>query len=417
MAYDSDRHVALLFGGIAVSNGASLADTWEYNGADWRSAPAGPPPRWGHGLAYDAVRHRAVIFSGQDSSSALLNDTWEYDGTAWSLRNLIGTNLERHDGAMAFDPVRGQVLRFGGYAGSGETGDTWAWDGTQWLQLPAAGPSARYLHAMATDTVRNQIVLFGGHGPVGSSGVNFNDTWLWNGSAWQQAFPATVPPFHTGHSMAFDAVTAKTILNGGSSGGVDTDTWAWDGSNWSLRPVATPPPSSNQAPMTYDQSRDRVVFLANNDQTWEYHAPVNTPASWSLLGSGCPATGGVPGLDAVLGSLPFAGAPFRLQLVRLGQQPFLLAFGVIGYSATAWGNLPLPLDLGTFGLPGCTAYTEAFAYVTLTRSGDHADWTISIPAWQQLVGTDFWLQGFVFDGGAPHGAAVSNAGHGHIGLR
>jgi hypothetical protein len=417
MAFDSDRHVMVLFGGITPSGLSQYGDTWEYDGVNWsQSAASGPNSRHAHAMAYDPIRHRTVLFGGLDGSTRL-GDTWEYDGSAWSLRHPTSSSQERFDLAMAFDPVRNQVIRFGGSDGS-ETGDTLAWDGAQWTLLPVAGPPARIQHAMATDTVRNQIVLFGGFGRSGSSSIPLQDTWLWDGVSWQPALPALVPPTRYYHAMAFDSATAKTIMFGGDTpSGADRNTWAWDGNNWSLPGIATRPPASDQPPLAYDFVRDRLVLFTNTGETWEYHAPVTQAAGWSVFGSGCPGSGGVPALSSLPGSLPFTGAPFRLHVGQLGQHPFLLPFGIVGYSDTTWAGHALPLDLGLFGFPGCTAYTEAFAYVSLSLAGDHADWTIAIPPWSQLAGSEFWAQCFVLDGGAPAGAAVSNAGHGQIGLR
>jgi hypothetical protein len=57
MAYDSDRAVAVLFGGIATGPGnpsnTPLADTWEWDEHVWRQREdMGPSPRLGAALAY-----------------------------------------------------------------------------------------------------------------------------------------------------------------------------------------------------------------------------------------------------------------------------------------------------------------------------------------------------------------------------
>jgi hypothetical protein len=79
MAHDSLRGRTLLFGGYA-NGGVFFADTWEWNGTAWANlAIAGPPARSWHAMAYDSNRHRIVIFGGQTSnlSGGHLDDTWE----------------------------------------------------------------------------------------------------------------------------------------------------------------------------------------------------------------------------------------------------------------------------------------------------------------------------------------------------
>src|SRR5437868_3547251 len=72
LAYDGHRGVTVLFGGAAAGNPvAVLGDTWEWDGAVWtqRSSFTVPPPRAYHSIAYDSQRHRVVLFGGSTGSS------------------------------------------------------------------------------------------------------------------------------------------------------------------------------------------------------------------------------------------------------------------------------------------------------------------------------------------------------------
>jgi len=105
----------------------------------------------------------------------------------------------RYNHAMAFDSVRGQVVLFGGTDETQnlrQVRDTWVWDGTNWTQkFPSTSPPARENHAMAFDPVRGVVVLFGG---VGTSGSTMNDTWVWDGLTWTQNFLLPhLPPSHS----------------------------------------------------------------------------------------------------------------------------------------------------------------------------------------------------------------------------
>lgn len=122
MAYDAGRGVTVLFGG---NNGASAADTWEWNGTIWTQRfPANSPPgRFVHAMAYDSARHVTVLFGGSNSGG--LGDTWEWDGTNWTQRSPATSPAARLAHAMAYDSARGATVLFGGTASATYFSDTW----------------------------------------------------------------------------------------------------------------------------------------------------------------------------------------------------------------------------------------------------------------------------------------------------
>ena len=79
MAYDSARHVTVLFGGAL--NAGFYNDTWQYDGTDWTQVITAhaPSARRGTALAFDSARGVTVLFGGQGDIT--LNDTWEFNGT------------------------------------------------------------------------------------------------------------------------------------------------------------------------------------------------------------------------------------------------------------------------------------------------------------------------------------------------
>ncbi len=101
---------------------------------------------------------------------------------------------------------------------------------------PATSPSARIGYAMAYDPIRQEVVLFGGF-TVGGLGGLLNDTWTWNGSNWTQQFPAVHPSARSFHSMAYHAGSQSVILYGGDTGNdvgggfpeASRETWSWNG--------------------------------------------------------------------------------------------------------------------------------------------------------------------------------------------
>ncbi len=126
--------------------------------------------RSGHGLAYDTVRDRVVLFGGLGGGgtiTAFLNDTWEWDGSQWSPVADTGPPPRSNLG-MVFDGTR--ALLFGGGGSKSFFGDTWSWDGKHWTEIQDIGPGPRAPAGMVYDSDRNRSVLFGG-------GAFLGDTW------------------------------------------------------------------------------------------------------------------------------------------------------------------------------------------------------------------------------------------------
>lgn len=107
---------------------------------------------------------------------------------------------------------------------------------------------------MAFDPVRGETVLFGGN----DNGTFYGDTWVWNGSNWILRTPIHSPPSFY-HVMAFDAPHSRVLLFGGRTGGTPT----WDGTDWNLLSPSGNPPGLGLASMTFDSARGQLVLMAN----------------------------------------------------------------------------------------------------------------------------------------------------------
>lgn len=129
---------------------------------------------------------------------------------------------------MAFDPLRGRVVLYGGGALAAGR-ETWEWDGTAWTQAtPTTDPGPLTGHAMAWDPTRGEVVLFGG---AGQTTAQVSDaTWSWNGQRWARVTTTSAPEPRYGHAMAFDPIRGELLIHGGRhcptpifcSGRVDT---------------------------------------------------------------------------------------------------------------------------------------------------------------------------------------------------
>lgn len=126
MALDTRGAEVLLFGGRSALG--IEADTWTFDGSQWvQRATTGtqPPGRQSHGLAYDAFRGRFLVHAGLDGNYQPLADSWEWDGATW--RTVAGTAgiPARHGGAMGNDALRRTSVWFGGTATGLPGAETW----------------------------------------------------------------------------------------------------------------------------------------------------------------------------------------------------------------------------------------------------------------------------------------------------
>jgi hypothetical protein len=88
---DLQRHLLVLFGGDPGPSAPASADTWTYNGSSWaQQHPAqSPPARNDASMVYDSDHHVALLFGGlglTEGQTGPLNDTWSWDGGNWSFR-------------------------------------------------------------------------------------------------------------------------------------------------------------------------------------------------------------------------------------------------------------------------------------------------------------------------------------------
>jgi hypothetical protein len=184
MVYDPVRRVTLMFGGHdpRATPGASLSDTWSWNGKSWRKlADDGPPARSTHRMIFDSKRNRIVMFGGWGPDNQSLSDTWAWDGQRWSKLNDSGPS-PRFAMRMAYDASRDRIVLFGGRGQAGDLADTWEFDGERWSQVNVAGPALRNIHEMVYDNARNAVLLFGGF----SAPRRYDDFWKFTGNRWTQ---------------------------------------------------------------------------------------------------------------------------------------------------------------------------------------------------------------------------------------
>jgi len=347
----------LLFGSLAVSlplAGQSL-DLPYSSSSTGEDGPFVVPPFAQPGergcMAYDPVRQECVYFGGGSSQSNTYHGTtWTWNGAAWTVKTPAASPPARMGGVMAFDPVHGEALLFGGRGADGQLlNDTWAWNGTTWTaKSPATTPSIREGAAMTWDDERDEIVLFGGGLPGDQKS---NETWTWNGIVWTLKTPPASPPANVWHAMAYDAAHTQIVLFCDPSVYTAGSTWTWNGATWNHRQtdgnVASRRPGAS---MVYSPAHSAVLLFGGTYNVGSYPSIStiysaelfiwdDTVSAWKVLPAEGSATGrayGVAAYDAARGEVVFShGFPAADTTVLRGN----FCFGRAGNSYT--------FDLGT----------------------------------------------------------------------
>jgi hypothetical protein len=206
-------------------------ETWEYDGATWvqRTTPSGLKPA-GHGLAYDSKRGRGVLFGGVAVGAGFLDTTWEYDDMAktWTQVTPATSPSARSLPAMAYDPIRGKTVLFGGYVISlgGRGNDTWEWDGSTWTAIATPTlPHGRSKATMYFDALQGRIVMYGGDSSLSS----LRDAWEYDGMDWHKLEPdpnGSLPLLASRVQMAYDSRQGQAVLLTTGFSSSPTETWA-----------------------------------------------------------------------------------------------------------------------------------------------------------------------------------------------
>lgn len=285
MAYDSNAHLSVVFGGYDNAHGA-YDDTWTWDGSTWVQASAtGPAGRWSHSLAYDASRNVLVMFGGYNFGTGFLDETWEWNGATWTQACTTGPCSTtkppaRRDATLAYDATRHRVVLFGGSPnGAAALSDTWEWDGTSWTAMCTSGctpPAGRWQSASAF--TGDGVTVFGG---VNGAGGDLADTWTWNGTAWTEKCTAApcssaLPPARHDHAVAYDSRRGRLVVYGGYNGSTLGDTWEWDGSAWT-QSAGTGPGGRFWHALAFDSQNGFVTLFGGTQgpdtgmaETWQY---------------------------------------------------------------------------------------------------------------------------------------------------
>lgn len=266
VAHDQARNALLVFGGYTSVGGFTyLGDTWELTSRGWTQRAGAPltvptpEARVRSNMAYDPVSAKVVLFGGNGFDGSL-EDTWLWDGSTWAQQSpSVSPAAPRVGAAMAFDGQH--VALFGGNASDTAT---YHWTGTSWaVATPATSPTPRLRVASGYDPVRKQLVMFGG---TFQNKTN-DETWTYDGTTWTKRMPAVRPGTRADATLAWNPAMQRLILTGGAGG---FDVWAWDGSEWTSLQTANEPPRRDNFGATTALTGGGTLIYSGSTQFSEF---------------------------------------------------------------------------------------------------------------------------------------------------
>lgn len=186
MAYDAYDGYVLLFGGVNyTASQFVMNDTWSFSGGAWTfidGGPSGtgaPPAEYSGAMTYDSADAAVVLFGGVDANYNTLNTTWIYLAGSWSNYSYYaGGMLQLTAAMMTDDSGDGYTLLFGGYNPILGAMD-FSYSFSPWSFLSVGSPPPElYGAGIAYDPIDGYAVLFGG---VSYYGATTGQTWTYVG--------------------------------------------------------------------------------------------------------------------------------------------------------------------------------------------------------------------------------------------
>ena len=273
LVFDPDIGRVVLING-ATEQGPDLpTELWSWSGSAWELLDAsGPPARSFAAVARDPVRGTIVVHGGLPAGGEIgdaFDETIEWDGRDWSVRAVTEAGPGPREGAgLAFDADAGKLVLFGGSVGSDQQADTWTWDGTTWSLVAETGPRPRFVSLMTEDRATGGIVLQGGHWVDGDDGDFLADTWRWDDGAWQEATDGDGPGPRVNSPGTWDDRLEGVVMFGGGTGmeaPFGADTWLWRDA-WAETPAEVGPSPRNGHALAYDTARGVLVLAGGIDR-------------------------------------------------------------------------------------------------------------------------------------------------------
>jgi hypothetical protein len=228
MAFDPDSRSIVLFGGY---NGAYMGDTWIFDVASetWSQVQADPAPaaRADSAMAY-AGGGKIVLFGGYVGGQGMDNQTWLFDVAAHQWERMEPQNPPpvRYGHGMAYDSLHSKVVLYGGLGAGGNRDDTWAFDPAtgEWAEMaPVQTPGGLRIFPMTFSAASGECFVFGGF-----RSSDTNELWSYSlaDDRWEKREPFGTPPGpRRAHGFCYEPDSTTFVAFGGFHSGLLGDTW------------------------------------------------------------------------------------------------------------------------------------------------------------------------------------------------
>jgi len=267
--------------------------TWELLRAG--GAPGQDSPTAGEdmALAYDAARHRLLLYGGKGDDDVNRNELWSFDLAAGRWQQIRADGPQpppREDHSLVVDTANDQLVLFGG-----EDGDTspatWTFDlrASRWQEITHRSAPALESHSAIYDPRGKRMVVFGGMRQIDGKNDLGEETWILcldqrspQYATWSELPVATPHPApRREHRGLYDPVRHRMLVFGGrqrSSASYLRDVWVLDLASSTWREVPThgdPPNPIRQMALGYDPDSDALTvfggevltFMAGHDHS------------------------------------------------------------------------------------------------------------------------------------------------------
>ena len=239
-----------------------------------------------YAMVYDTLHKQIIAYGGRSGNFDNVNETWAFDFELSTWTNLVPSISPpwRANHAMAYDLLRHKVLMFGGDDFTRSFNDLWEYnyDQNRWIELsPDNSPEARQMHGMVYNPNQDVVVMFGGRRTGG--GASFNDTWKYSyvSNEWQKLNPTNSPSVQDHVNITYHNSMNKVILFAGTQGNSSPKTWSYDfdTNSWTnLNPMHSP--DGDHSSLTYDPYLGKVILFGNKQGssdmlTWVYDYSAN----------------------------------------------------------------------------------------------------------------------------------------------
>ncbi len=347
----------VLYGGddASATSQFALDDTWTWSGQAWLQATPTVTPGGlaRHAFAFDSQRQVAVLFGGRHDSWSphqFANQTWEFAQGNWTLvAPATQSPPPLADAAFAFHPGLGTMVLFGGEDGAGFATDaTWLYDGVDWQPANPIGvrPPPRVAAQMVPVFSRNTCLLIGGRDP--QTLQILNDTWEFDGMAWHPVngiYGGMYPP-RAEFALAYDVARDRAIAFGGkiANNSLRDDTWEFGAQ---FQPFGLGCVGSAGEPALALAALPRFGTTCRIDVV---NLPPSSPLAVMVLG--------LSRTQWALGSLPMLLTPFGMPGCRTYTSADLLIALTASGGAAAW-QVAMPAPAATFG---DTYYVQALSF-------------------------------------------------------